>query len=83
MEHNQPEERQDADKEFLQSLDQLEDILHEEEQTPPQKPQFKPPTPTQAKPQQAKSSMEIDLAAWEDAIADIEQYFANKEKGEG
>jgi hypothetical protein len=67
MEQNQHQQRQAADQEFQASLHQLEDILHEdgaedEVVTPPPQPEETP----------------IDLEAFEDAVADIEQYFAEK-----
>lgn len=78
MEHNQQGERNSAAEDFEKSLDQLQHLLEEnqaEEQPSseleaekiPQKPEVKQP-------------QKFDLAEWEDAVADIEQYFENKEK---
>jgi hypothetical protein len=93
MEQSQQGERHEADKDFLESLEQLEDILQEE--NPPtegnpdeqgKKPQTQPLSQPQAqsvspsKPKEAESKLEIDLDAWEDAIADIEQYLANNSR---
>ena len=74
MEPNQQEQRLAADQDFLKSLDELEDILQhnasEEESLEPQE-QMLPTEPNE---------LNIDLAAWEDAVADIEQYFESKHK---
>jgi hypothetical protein len=78
MEQNQPENRSGVDKEFQKSLEQLQDILQEspkkEEETP------KPLTGSANDPKKADKGMKIDLAAWEEAVADIEQYFEEKKK---
>ncbi|AKG20222.1 hypothetical protein [Calothrix sp. 336/3] len=78
LEPNQQEQRRAALQEFLESLEQLEDILQEEENEPI-------PTPPIVESHESKENPgAIDLAAWEDAVADIEQYMAKKkgkEKG--
>ncbi len=90
MEQSQQGERHEADKDFLESLEQLEDILQEENPPKEEKPdtQDKKPQPqaqpiSTSKPKEAESKLEIDLDAWEDAIADIEQYLANNTKNKG
>lgn len=74
MEPNQQEQRFAADQDFLKSLHELEDILQEnplEEEAPqPEEPTLTP----------EPDELNIDLAAWEDAVADIEQYFESKQK---
>lgn len=74
MEPNQQEQRFAADQDFLKSLHELEDILQENasEDSAPQ-PEEQVPTPE-------PDELNIDLAAWEDAVADIEQYFESKQK---
>lgn len=74
MEPNQQEQRLAADQDFLKSLNELEDILQEnllEDSAPPPEEQI---------PTQPPDELNIDLAAWEDAVADIEQYFQSKQK---
>jgi hypothetical protein len=75
MEQNQHQQRRAADQEFQKSLDELEDILQE--------------SVTENEETQAESTTEvasaddwadIDLAAFEDAVADIEQYLEEKTK---
>jgi hypothetical protein len=79
MEHNQQHQRRSAAREFLKSLEQLEDILHEhkaeEEETSKQQ------TASVSNDQQMFNDLsEIDMAAFEDAVADIEQYMEQKTK---
>lgn len=67
MEQNQQPNKQNPnskEQDFLKSLNQLEEILQE-------KPQIEANSPEIPK---------IDLAIWEDAVADIEQFFDNQEK---
>ncbi|NEU77218.1 hypothetical protein PI95_033205 [Hassallia byssoidea VB512170] len=77
MEQNQ-QQRRAAAKEFLQSLDELEDILQEspteEEET------LKTDTAKTSDASLIEIKAEIDLEALEDAVADIEQYLENKIK---
>ncbi|MBW4566652.1 MAG: hypothetical protein KME31_01155 [Tolypothrix carrinoi HA7290-LM1] len=77
MEQNQ-QQRRAAAKEFLQSLDELEDILQEspteEEET------LKTDTAKTSDVSLIEIKAEIDLEALEDAVADIEQYLENKIK---
>ncbi|WP_335143679.1 hypothetical protein [Nostoc sp.] len=74
MEPIQPQQRRAADQVFQQSLDQLEDILQEsstEEEEIPQLPQLHTSSLSEV---EAQDLINIDLAALEDAVADIEQY---------
>ncbi len=70
MEPNQEEQRVAANQEFIQSLNHLEDIL---QQNPPAEEvplvEEQPEEIAEAEPDD-----KIDLAAWEDAVADIERY---------
>jgi ribosome-binding factor A len=78
MEQNQPQQRHAADQVFQQSLDELEDILQEslteDEQTPAVY------TSDVNEVELNEDLTVIDLAAFEDAVADIEQYFEEKTK---
>lgn len=77
MEQNQ-QQRRAAAKEFLKSLNELEDILQEspteEEQT------LKTDTAKTSDAELIEIKTEIDLEALEDAVADIEQYLEKKIK---
>ncbi len=79
MEHNEQGERNGAAKEFQKSLDHLQNLLEEdateEKQAPKVEVENIPEQPAD------EESPKFDLADWEDAVADIEQYFENKEKG--
>lgn len=76
MEPNQQGNRQAADEDFLKSLNELEDILQENLLTSEQEV-----TPIEAKTEPIpEPELKIDLAAWEDAVADIEQFLESKEK---
>ncbi|MBE8989447.1 hypothetical protein [Nostoc sp. LEGE 12450] len=81
MEPIQPQQRRVADQVFQQSLDQLEDILQEistEEEEIPQLPQLH--TTNLSEVEVDQDLIAIDLAALEDAVADIEQYLEEKTK---
>jgi|GEM_PF-3349986 hypothetical protein len=70
MESSQRKQRDDLDQAFSESLDQLEEILESEDSQPTEsKPE---PTPKRRK------AASIDLAALEDAAADIEAYMQNQ-----
>lgn len=77
MEQNQ-QQRRAAAKEFLQSLEELEDILQEspteDEETK------KTDTAKTSDAELIEIKAEIDLEALEDAVADIEQYLKEKTK---
>ncbi|MFN6499712.1 MAG: hypothetical protein RMX65_022340 [Nostoc sp. DedQUE01] len=78
MEQSHLPQRWDADQEFEEALEQLEDILQEspteDEDTP------KLHTDSANELELAQDLTDIDLAAFEDAVADIEQYFEQKTK---
>ncbi|MEH2075949.1 MAG: hypothetical protein V7K57_16385 [Nostoc sp.] len=81
MEPIQPQQRHVADRVFQQSLEQLEDILQEistEEEEISPLPELH--TPSLSEVELAQDSIAIDLAALEDAVADIEQYLEEKTK---
>ena len=77
MEPNDQEKRQGAAKEFQESLEHLQHLL-EENQTEElvTESQFDPipQEPT------VEDSPIFNLDEWEDAVADIEEYFKNKDK---
>lgn len=79
MEQDQQQQRRAAKNEFLQSLNQLEDMLHaaatEDEETPLE-------NNSTIDDQIVENSSVIDMAAFEAAVADIEQYL-EQEMGEG
>ncbi|MGV0103822.1 Asl0176 protein [Nostoc sp. DSM 114160] len=72
MEQNQPEQRRAADRVFQQSLEQLEDILQEISTEEEDIPQLHTSNFTEV--ELDPDLTDIDLAALEDAVADIEQY---------
>jgi pantothenate synthetase len=81
MEQSQHEQRRAAAKEFQQSLDELEHIL--QENSPQQEETLKLSDDSTQKEHQFSDNVSVvDLAAWEDAVADIEQYFQQKEKAD-
>ena len=78
MEQNQQQQRRAADQEFQESLDQLEDILQEsstEDEDPP-----KLDTSSTSEVELDEDFLAIDLAAFEDAVADIEKYLEERTK---
>ncbi|MBW4455956.1 MAG: hypothetical protein KME55_26515 [Nostoc indistinguendum CM1-VF10] len=80
MEQSQPQKRRIADQVFQESLDQLENILQEssdEEEEIPQLAQLHSSNFSEVEDQDLTN---IDLAALEDAVADIEQYLEEKTK---
>ena len=78
MEQIQPEERRAAAKEFQESLEQLQQILQENATEDEQTPELDTGTTNQT--EVAESFAGIDMAAFEDAVADIEQYMESKQK---
>ncbi|MBD2347136.1 hypothetical protein [Anabaena subtropica] len=72
MEQRQPEKRRHLEQEFQASLEQLEDILQksstEDEEIPVT------PTDDVTEVEAFDDEADIDLAALEDAVADIENY---------
>lgn len=77
MEPIQPQQRRVADQVFQESLEELEDIL-QESSTEEEIPQVHTITATEVELDQELTN--IDLAALEDAVADIEQYLEEKRK---
>lgn len=77
MEQNQQPQRRAADEEFQQSLEQLENILQvsltEDEVTP------KLDTSSD-EVELDQEFLSIDLKAFEDAVADIEEYLEQRKK---
>ncbi len=75
MEQNQHQQRRVADQEFQKSLDQLQQILQDDST---QAEQTAESHSDRQSDQIAETSSIIDLDVWEDAVADIEQYFQQK-----
>jgi hypothetical protein len=75
MEPNQEEQRVAANQEFIQSLNQLEDIL---QQNPPEIEELPLVENQPEEIPEAEPDDKIDLAAWEDAVADIERYLEGR-----
>lgn len=73
MEQHPKPVRKAADSAFMESLNQLEQILQTDE-TKTTKPESSPPIPTPSK-QQAP----IDAADWEAAAADLEDFFGDED----
>lgn len=85
MEQSQPQQRRVADQVFQESLDQLEDILQEsstEDEEIPQLAQLHTNTSSFSEVELDQDMTDIDLAALEDAVADIEQYLEEITKTE-
>jgi len=78
MEQSQPQQRRVADQVFQESLDQLEDILQESSTEEEKIPQLHTSSLSEVELDQDLTN--IDLAALEDAVADIEQYLEEKTK---
>ncbi|MEH1879623.1 MULTISPECIES: hypothetical protein [unclassified Nostoc] len=78
MEQIQPQPRRVADQVFQESLDQLEDILQENSTEEEEIAQLHTSTGTEVELDQ--DLIDIDLAALEDAVADIEQFLEEKRK---
>ena len=72
MEQSQPQQRHVADQVFQESLDQLEDILQESSTEEEKISQLHTSSLSEVELDQELTN--IDLAALEDAVADIEQY---------
>ena len=79
MEQNQPENRHAADKDFLQSLDQLQEILQGGKTEYEGKQKLY--NDIASDDLIAEDSITIDMAAFEAAVNDIEQYI-NKQTGD-
>ncbi|MEO0934134.1 MAG: hypothetical protein AAFY21_10390 [Cyanobacteria bacterium J06641_2] len=78
MEHNEQGQRDSAAEDFQKSLDELQHLL-EENQTEEQPEKELKIDNTELK-QPVEKAPKFNLAEWEDAVADIEQYFESKDK---
>ncbi|HYW21101.1 MAG TPA: hypothetical protein VE956_17740 [Nodularia sp. (in: cyanobacteria)] len=72
MEQNQDQQRHAADKQFQKSLEHLEDILQDSSTTDEVKPKLNHRSSNEAELMEGLT--DIDLADFEDAVADIEAY---------
>ncbi|MFN6571221.1 hypothetical protein A6770_27785 [Nostoc minutum NIES-26] len=77
MEQSQQPQRRAADEEFQESLDQLEDILQESSTENEQTPKLHTGS---SEVEVGEDLSGIDLEAFEDAVADIEQYLEDRTK---
>ncbi|WP_026735478.1 hypothetical protein [Fischerella sp. PCC 9605] len=80
MEQSQHEQRHAADQEFQKSLDELQQILQDGSAQEQDTSQLHDDNNSDR--QVVENSSTIDLAAWEDAVADIEQYLQEKGKAQ-
>lgn len=81
MEPNQQDQRQTAAQEFQAALDELEEILQEHPTEDEATPELYDGSVSDA--QLAKEDEDlasIDIEAFEDAVADIEQYLAERKQ---
>ncbi|MEJ1929559.1 hypothetical protein WDZ92_04680 [Nostoc sp. NIES-2111] len=78
MEQSEQQKRREAEQKFQAALEQLEDILQEtpteEEETP------NIPTEDVIEAELVEDEFDIDLAALEDAVADIEHFLEERTK---
>ncbi|MCX7595467.1 MAG: hypothetical protein N2235_17260 [Fischerella sp.] len=79
MEQSQHKQRHAAAQEFQKSLDELQQILQDNATQEQEMSQMHDRTDDR---QVVENCSAIDLAAWEDAVADIEQYLQEKGKAE-
>lgn len=70
MPEHQQNQRSAAARAFIESLDQLQNILAQENPTPELEFQLD---------DSHASTIESDLTVWEEAVADIEQFFGDNE----
>lgn len=81
MEPNQQEQRQTAAQEFQAALDELEDILQEQPIEDKATQELHNGSVSDAQlAQEDEDLASIDIEAFEDAVADIEQYFAERKQ---
>ncbi|MDZ8055564.1 MAG: hypothetical protein RMX68_011855 [Aulosira sp. ZfuVER01] len=79
MEQNQQEQRQTAAQEFQAALDELEDILQENPSEHEATQGLDNGSVSDAQlAQEDEELASIDIEAFEDAVADIEQYLAER-----
>ncbi|MCM0593982.1 MAG: hypothetical protein HEQ35_03835 [Gloeotrichia echinulata IR180] len=76
MEPNQQQQRHTAAKDFQESLDQLQQMLEDNQTQQEQTPELNIGSATNVEVEEDFTA--IDLAAFEDAVADIEQYLETK-----
>ncbi|WP_228058909.1 hypothetical protein [Nostoc sp. LEGE 06077] len=76
MEQNDHQQRRTAEQELEQSLNQLEGMLNDENLAEDEETQAEEITDAELVDELGN----IDLAAFEDAVADIEQYLQEKTK---
>ncbi|UBF24586.1 hypothetical protein K9N68_23285 [Kovacikia minuta CCNUW1] len=77
---HQQELRRAAAKEFIEALDQLQERLQFTDGQPGVQ-SIAPPNPQPAKPE-PQEPLQFDLHAFEQAVADIEEYIQQKQAGE-
>lgn len=75
MDRSQQDMRRAAARAFMESLDQLQDVLGPEES---HKPSPTPPAPQKRPSPPKATSPQIDLDAWDQAVADIEAFMQEK-----
>ncbi|MBG1269739.1 hypothetical protein [Nostoc sp. WHI] len=81
MEQSQPQQRRAADQVFEESLEQLEDILQKTSAEEEEIPQLHTSSVNEVEEVElAQDLTTIDLAALEDAVADIEQFLEERKK---
>ncbi len=80
MEQSRHEQRHAAAQEFQKSLEELQQILQDDATQEQDTSQLHDANNSDR--QVVDNSSAIDLAAWEDAVADIEQYLREKGKAQ-
>lgn len=78
MEPNQQHHRREAAQDFEEALEQLEDILQESTTDDEEIPGIS--SDDDHSVEQNEEVNDAELAAWEDAVADIEQYLEERTK---
>lgn len=76
MEQSEKQKRQEAEQKFQAALEQLEGILEETGTEDEEIPNI----PIEDDSQAVDDEVDIDLAALEDAVADIENYLEQKRR---
>ncbi|MBD2355820.1 hypothetical protein H6G41_14530 [Tolypothrix sp. FACHB-123] len=80
MEQHQQEERETAAQEFQAALEELEEILQDKRPEDKAKAGFNDGSVSDAQLAQEEQDLaSIDIEAFEDAVADIEQYLAERQ----
>ncbi|MEB3219507.1 MAG: hypothetical protein VKN72_25170 [Nostocales cyanobacterium 94392] len=78
MEQNEQGKRQGAAKEFQETLEHLQHLLEEDQTEQKIAPELA--VDPIIEEETVEDSPIFDLADWEDAVADIEQYFQSKDQ---